>query len=169
MISIRTASESDAAAVAKIYKPYVETTAITFEYDAPDMEEMKKRIQTVKQHWPYLVAVEDGKVLGYAYASSLKSRPAYYPSVETSIYVDASHHQAGVGRALYTELEKELAKQDVTNLYACIAAPKGEDLYLNEDSIHFHTHMGYQIVGRFHNCALKFNRPYDVVWMEKII
>lgn len=84
-------------------------------------------------------------------------------------YVDGDARRNGVGRALYEALEETLRLQGIRNAEACIAAPRRQDPYLNEDSIRFHEHSGYRMVGRFEKCAYKFGRWYDMVWMEKFI
>jgi L-amino acid N-acyltransferase YncA len=66
-------------------------------------------------------------------------------------------------------LEKVLAAQNITNVNACIASPETDDEYLNHNSIQFHQHLGYSMIGEFHKCAYKFGRWYNMVWMEKMI
>ena len=166
-VTIRPAAPEDAEALLSIYAPYVKHTAITFEYEVPSVEEFRKRIAHTLQHYPYLVA-ERG-INSSAYAGPLHARAAYAWSVETSIYVRESERKSGIGKALYASLEKALAAQNMTNLNACIASPVVEDEYLNHNSIQFHQHLGYSMVGEFHKCAYKFGRWYNMVWMEKII
>ncbi len=170
-VIIRPATPADAEALLAIYAPYVEHTAITFEYTVPSVEEFRQRIRHTLQHYPYLVAERTaGKsIVGYAYAGPLHARAAYAWSVETSIYVKESKKKSGIGKALYMSLEKALAAQNMTNLNACIASPVVDDEYLNHNSIQFHTHLGYSMIGEFHKCAYKFGRWYNMVWMEKII
>ena len=86
-MQIRIASLDDAEELLKIYAPYVEKTAITFEYEVPTLEEFKNRMTRVLERYPYLVAEKEGELLGYAYVSPFKERPAYNWAVETSIYV----------------------------------------------------------------------------------
>lgn len=168
-VTVRMASPADAAALLSIYRPYVETTAITFEYEVPTEEEFAARIAKTLQRYPYLVAEENGVVVGYAYAGALKERRAYDWSVETSIYVAKDAHGKGVGRSLYEALEAVLQRQGICNVNACIAAPIEEDETLTRDSIRFHERMGYVLVGEFHRCGSKFGRWYNMVWMEKMI
>ena len=169
-IIIRTASAADAPALLKIYRPYVENTAITFEYDVPSTEEFASRIQHTLRKYPYLVAEEKGTLLGYAYAGPFHERPAYDWAVETSIYVDQSLKHRGIGRRLHDALETALREQGILNMNACIAYPEEEkDPYLSLDSVRFHEKMGYQMVGLFHSCGYKFQRWYHMVWMEKAI
>lgn len=169
-ITIRPARGADAAALARIYAHYVEKTAITFEYTAPDMAEMERRRQEISQHYPYLVAETDDKVIGYAYAHAFYGREAYAWSVESSIYVDVNARKRGIGRKLYETLEKTLKSMGILNINACIAVPRDEkDPYVTNGSLNFHQCLGYTLVGRFHNSGYKFDRWYDVVWMEKMI
>lgn len=168
-ITIRTATLSDAQALLNIYSPYVEHTAITFEYDVPSVEEFASRIKNTLQKYPYLVAEKNGRLLGYAYASPFHERPAYDWAVETSIYVDQNIKHQGIGRRLHDALEDALRSQGILNMNACIAYPPEEDEYLDKNSVEFHTHMGYRLVGEFYKCEYKFHRWYNMVWMEKLI
>ena len=168
-ITIRTAILSDAQALLNIYSPYVEHTAITFEYDVPSVEEFASRIKNTLQKYPYLVAEKIGRLLGYAYASPFHERPAYDWAVETSIYVDQNIKHQGIGRRLHDALEDALRSQGILNMNACIAYPPEEDEYLDKNSVEFHTHMGYRLVGEFYKCGYKFHRWYNMVWMEKLI
>lgn len=166
---IRTVTEKDAHELLEIYRPYVEDTAITFEYDVPSVEEFSDRIRRISANYPYIAAVENGKIAGYAYAGVFKNRAAYDWSVEVTVYVNKGLHRKGIGAKLYSALEKLLAAQHITNLYACVAYPEKEDEYLTFDSVKFHEKMGYTIIGTFHRCAFKFNKCYHMVWLEKII
>ena len=168
-ITIRIASPSDAPELLAIYAPYITKTAISFEYDVPSVEEFADRIRTTLEKYPYLAAESDGHIVGYCYVSILHGRQAYDWSVETSIYVEQNCKHLGIGRKLHDALEQALSAMGILNLYACIAFPIGEDPYLTEDSVHFHEHMGYEHTAHFHKCGYKFNRWYDIVWMEKTI
>ena len=168
-ITIRSAGPEDAARLSEIYAWYVENTAITFEYDAPTAEEMRRRIAHTLERYPYLVLEEEGAVRGYAYAGPLKERAAYARSCELSIYVERGFRGRGYGRMLYEALEEELGRRGILNLYACIADPVAEDETLTRNSERFHGHLGYRTVGRFHNCGYKFGRWYNMIWMEKLI
>ncbi len=168
-LKIRIASVKDAAALLGIYAPYVEKTAITFEYEVPSLQEFEKRIENTLKKYPYLVAEVDGKIAGYAYASIFKERAAYDWAVETSIYIDKKLKRMGIGRKLYSVLEEILKKQNILNLNACVAFADIEDDFLKNDSVHFHEKCGYSMVGKFHNCGYKFCKWYSMVWMEKFL
>ncbi len=166
---IRSVVPDDAEQLLSIYKSYVLKTAITFEYEVPSVEEFRARIEKTISKFPYICILEDGKIVGYAYASEFKGRPAYQWSVELSIYLAENSHGRGYGRLLYAELEGRLKKMGIKNLYACIAYPEKEDEYLTNNSVEFHSHLGFAKVGAFRNCANKFGRWYHMTWMEKII
>ena len=166
---IRIAREEDAERLLEIYRYYVTDTAITFEYEVPSEEEFRGRIRHTLERYPYLVYEKEGRIVGYAYVGPFKERRAYDWAVETSIYVDRTERGSGIGRALYEALEQVLRLQGIRNAEACIAAPRGEDPYLTPASIRFHERLGYQLAGTFRQCAYKFGRWYDMVWMEKFI
>lgn len=166
---IRSATTEDAKALLEIYSYYITDTAISFEYIPPKVHEFKKRIENTLSKYPYLVAEDNGRVLGYAYANSFRERAAYSHCCELSLYVAKDERKRGIGRALYQKLEELLSNQGFENLYACIAMPKGYDGYLDTSSRDFHVHMGYKEVGVFTSCGKKFGRYYDMIYMEKII
>lgn len=159
----------DAEALLAIYAPYVEQTAITFEYDVPTVDEFRRRIEEVSKRYPWLVAVDGTRIVGYAYASAFQKRAAYQWAVETSIYVDRNERGRGIGRRLHETLEEALKQQGILNMNACIAYTEQEDEYLTLDSVRFHERLGYSRVARFHKCGKKFGRWYDMIWMEKLI
>lgn len=168
-IEIRPVQIQDAKALLEIYAPYVQNTAVTFEYQVPSLQEFEERIRHTKQKYPYLAAAAGEEIVGYTYAGPFHERAAYDWAVETSIYVKKDKKGLGIGRKLYEALEKCLAAQGILNLNACIAWPEKEDEYLSRDSAEFHRRLGYRMVGEFHQCGYKFSRWYNMVWMEKHI
>lgn len=161
-IKIRMASPDDAEALLDIYRPYVEKTAITFEYLVPSKEEFRSRIAHTLERYPYLAAIKDEKPLGYAYVSPFKERAAYSWAVETSIYISEDARGLGLGSQLYKVLEYILKQQNIINLNACITYP-------NPASIAFHEHFGYRTVAHFTKCGYKLDRWQDMIWMEKML
>ena len=168
-VHVRTATRDDAAAACAIYAHYVLHTAVTFDYDVPSVEDFAERLERTLARYPYLVAERAGRVVGYAYASPFVGRDAYDWSSELTIYVDPTERGNGVGRALYSELERLLGAMGIRNLYACIGYPVEEDEYLTYASVRFHERLGFETVGHHHACGNKFGRWYDMVWMEKAI
>lgn len=168
-ITIRAADLDDAQALLEIYAPYVERTAISFETEIPSLEMFRERIRNTLRRYPYLVAAGEGGLLGYAYTGPFVGRAAYGWAAETTIYLREDARRQGVGRRLYTALEDVSRAQNIQNLNACIGSPEVEDRYLTKNSLQFHAHMGYAMVGEFHRCGYKFGNWYNMVWMEKLI
>lgn len=164
---IRSARPEDAEALLTIYAPYVEKTAITFEYEVPSIQDFARRITETLKSFPYLVLEDGGEIRGYAYAGTFKGRSAYDWAVETTVYIRQGVHGKGYGKALYTALEDELKRRHFLNAYACIAYSETEDETLTHASPLFHERMGYTLCGTFRKCGYKFGRWYDMIWMEK--
>ena len=159
-MNIRLARPSDAATLLAIYAPYVENTAITFEYEVPTVEDFATRIEKTLGKYPYLVAEEDGAILGYAYASTYYARAAYDWAVELSVYVSQDARGKGVGSKLYDELEDLLGQVGYIHFLACISLP-------NEASLALHLKRGYQQVAHFPKIGYKFERWHDIIWLQK--
>ena len=166
-IIIRNAEKQEAGRLLEIYAPYVEETAVSFEYESPSREEFVSRMASIQREYPYLTAEKDGRIVGYAYASAFNPRPAYKHCATATIYLDRNYRRQGIGKELYRRLENILKKQNVYTLYACITVPEGEDPFLSHDSEQFHSHMGYRTKGIYQNCGYKFGRWYSVIWTEK--
>lgn len=160
MIEIRNAQVEDAANLVAIYAPYVEKTAITFETQVPTVEDFENRIKKTMKKFPYLVAIEEGQIVGYAYASTYYARAAYDWTVELSVYVQKEARGKGVGTLLYTALEEELTARGFKNFLACIALP-------NPASIALHEKRGYEQVAHFKKVGYKFGTWHDIVWLQK--
>ncbi len=168
-IRIRRATVEDAAAILEIYGPYIQNTAITFEYTVPTVESFIRRMEDIMSRYPYLVAEKDGKLLGYAYAAPYIARQACDWSCEVSIYLARSATGQGIGRMLYEKLEQDLRQMGIVNMYASIACADGEDPYVSNNSLDFHAHMGFRPVGIFRRCGYKFGRWYHLQWVEKTL
>jgi L-amino acid N-acyltransferase YncA len=159
VLCIRRATEHDAAAMLEIYRPYVERTVVSFETQAPSVEEFAARIAKALGNWTWLVAEEHGKCVGYAHGSAHRERPAYRWSVETSAYIHDRHHRRGIGRSLYAELLEQLAAIGYCNAYAGIALP-------NDASIALHRTVGFEPIGVFRRVGRKFGAWQDVAWFH---
>ena len=159
-MNIRLARPSDAATLLAIYAPYVENTAITFEYEVPTVEDFATRIEKTLGKYPYLVAEEDGAILGYAYASTYYARAAYDWAVELSVYVSQDARGKGVGSKLYDVMEEMLEHMGYIHFLACISLP-------NEASLALHLKRGYQQVAHFPKIGYKFERWHDIIWLQK--
>lgn len=161
-ISIRLATVADAKQLLDIYAPYVTDTTVTFEYEIPTVEEFTYRISNTLQKFPYYVALADGEIVGYTYASPFRTRAAYNWVVETTVYIRQDFRGYGLGSMLYSALEETLKNQGILTMIACIAFP-------NPPSIAFHETVGFHKVGHFFHSGYKLGQWVDVVWMEKHI
>ncbi len=168
-IRIRPAVLNDAQALLSIYAPYVTNTAISFEWEVPSLEEFQNRIASRMERYPWLVAEQNNSLLGYACTGPFIPRTAYNWEAETTIYLSRDAQGKGIGRMLYEKLEQISKLQNIVSLEACIGWPEIEDEYLTMNSVHFHEHMGYSLIGKFDRCGFKFGYWYSMVWMEKQI
>ncbi len=160
-MNIRRAKSDDAGQIAEIYNYYILNTHHTFETEPLTAEEMKERIDEICENYPYLVAEENGEILGYVYATQFKLRQAYKHSVEASIYVKNQAKQKGIGSKLYEKLLAELAETDVHAIIAGISLP-------NEASVKFHEKLGYEKVAHFKEVGYKLGRWVDVGFWEML-
>ncbi|MEE8859215.1 MAG: GNAT family N-acetyltransferase [Leuconostoc mesenteroides] len=104
MMNVRTVKLADAPTLLNIYKPYVERTTSTFEYNVPTIQDFEDRIANTLEKYPYIVIEEDNTILGYAYAHEFNSRGAYKWTVEISVYVSQEARSRGIGKMLYSEI-----------------------------------------------------------------
>ena len=157
---VRVATVDDIPEILNIYAPYIETSTATFEYDVPCLRSFTQRFLTVTEQFPWLVWEEDGKILGYAYASRPYERAAFSWCAEPSVYLRPEAQGKGIAKKLYEALEAVLKKQGYQVLYALITDE-------NEVSIRFHERCGYRKSVHFPNCGFKFGRWLGLIWMEK--
>lgn len=157
---IRFAREGDIPEILEIYGPYTLNTTASFECAVPGREEFTARFCNITEKFPWLVWEEEGQILGYAYGSAPFDRAAYQWSAEASVYLRRSAQGRGIGRALYTALEKLLSLQGYAVIYAIVTSE-------NTASRRFHERLGYRTVAELPGCAFKFGRELGIVWMEK--
>jgi len=159
---LRPCRDADIPAITDIYGYHVRTSLATFETDPPDAEEMaRRRTAIVSRGLPYLVAEIDGKVVGYAYASPYRSRPAYRFSVEDSIYVHPEHSRKGLGRLLLSALIPACEESGCRQMVAVIGDTG------NAASIGLHEALGFRHVGVLRAVGFKFGRWVDTVLMQR--
>ena len=159
-IPIRPAAPEDAAAICAIYNHYIATTTISFEEEPVSAGEMAQRVADVQAAGlPWLVAMEGGRLLGYAYATRWRARPAYRTSVESTVYLDREAGGRGVGSLLYHALLDELRRREVHMVIGGIAQP-------NARSVALHEKMGFRKVAHFSEVGRKFGRWIDVGYWE---
>ncbi len=165
--TIREVRLEDAARLAEIYSFYVLKTAVSFECSAPTVEEFEDRIRQTVEKYPYLVCEADNKIVGFAYAGEYNACDSYESTATVSIYLDRFYRRLGIGTALYDTLEKRLHDIGIVNIMAGVAYRKREDIYLTHESYKFHLKMGYSPVTRMKSVGKKFDRCYDLLWMQK--
>ena len=158
-IMVRAAVPADAPAVAAIYAPVVTETAISFEEQPPTPDEIGRRM-LARPRLPWLVADDDGRVAGYAYASAHRARPAYRWAADCSVYLDPAYQGQGLGRRLYQELITEVRDLGYRTLFAGIALP-------NPASVGLHEALGFTPVGVFRGVGYKLGAWRDVSWWQR--
>lgn len=156
---VRRARSSDAAALLEIYEPHVRHSATNFEFDPPSEVEFAARIEAITTTDPWLVLERNDEIVGFAYATAFRSRPAYATTRETTVYVHRAHNRAGVGRDLMVALLEELRRQGTRLAVAVIALP-------NDASVALHESLGFTGVGIIHNVARKFDTWHDEGFWE---
>lgn len=161
---IRPSLEKDIPAITAIYAHHVLTGTGTFEIDPPSEADMtSRRADVLSKGLPYIVAEEAGQVIGYAYCTWFKPRPAYRFSAEDSIYLAPGVHGKGIGRALLAELTAQAERVGIRKLIAVIGDSN------NAGSVGVHRSLGFTHVGVLKSCGWKFNQWLDVVMMEKAL
>lgn len=159
-LAIRLATVRDVPDILEIYRPYIENTAITFEYDVPTVDEFRERFLGITAQCPWLVWEENGEILGYAYGAPAFARKAYAWCADLSVYLREDAKGRGIGKALYAELERLLKKQGYRVLYALVTTA-------NKASVAFHRAVGYRIAADFPHCGWKFDQWHGVIWLQK--
>jgi len=161
---IRPAIAADLAAITAIYDEAVQFGTATFELIPPDLAEMTRRFEALAAaDYPYLVAVLDGRVAGYAYAGPYRPRPAYRFTVENSVYLAPATHRRGIG----TRLLHRLIADCETRGFRQIIAGIGDSA--NAGSIALHRNAGFQMIGTHPNVGFKFGRWLDTVMMQRAL
>jgi phosphinothricin acetyltransferase len=163
-ILVRPSKAGDVAAVAEIYGYHVLNGLASFELMAPSVDEIaKRRADVIGRKFPFLVAEVDGKVVGYAYASLYRARPAYRFTLEDSVYVHKDFAGRGVGRLLLDTLIEASEKAGARQLIAVIGDSD------NKGSIRLHAACGFKRTGTLKAVGYKFGRWVDSVIMQLAI
>jgi L-amino acid N-acyltransferase YncA len=161
-VTVRDASEDDAAACAAIYAPYVRETAVSFEGEPPSPAQMAERIAVATRTHAWVVLENDDRVVGYAYCGPHQERTAYRFSCEVSVYVEQGRRRTGSGRALYEALFDRLAARGYLMAVAGMTLP-------NEASVGLHRAMGFEPVGVYRRIGWKFGAWHDVAWTQRAL
>jgi Sortase and related acyltransferases len=160
---IRTATEADIPSITAIYGESVETGVASYELVAPTEDEMRRRFAAITADaYPYLAAEADGRLLGYAYASAFRTRPAYRWLVEDSIYLAPDARGRGIGSALLAELVSRCAALGFRQMIAVIGGAHPASVALHEKA-------GFAHAGRLAGTGYKHGRWLDTVLMQKAL
>ena len=158
--AVRNACRADAAAIARIYAHHVRNGTASFDTAPRSPAQTEEKIADILgKQWPFLVAERGGAILGYAYATSFRDRPAYGFTCENSIYVDADHVGQGVGAALLRALMTHATECGFRQMIAVIGGGEPASMAL-------HSKMGFTISGRMRCVGRKFGRWLDTVYMQ---
>jgi L-amino acid N-acyltransferase YncA len=161
-VTIRASTEADMHAVTEIYAHHVMHSPATFELEPPSLQEMMRRRRAIIEGgYVYLVAQAGSDIVGYAYVTAYRSRPAYRFSVENSVYILAGHEGRGIGTRLMQGLLDECEKKPFRQMIAVI----GDSA--NRASIELHTRLGFRMIGTLQAVGFKFDRWLDSVLMQK--
>ena len=159
-MTIRSADpDRDAAACAAIYAPHVEGSPVSFEGEAPGATELAARIRRIVATHAWIVAEEDGEVVGFAYACEHRSRAAYRWAVDVSVYLGDRHRGRGIGRDLYEELFERLRERRFRVACDGITLP-------NEACVALHEGLGFVPVGVYRRIGWKAGAWHDVGWWQ---
>lgn len=154
--------EEDIVQCLNIYNYYIENTCFTLEEEKLSIEEFAKRVNRIKEKYPYIVIKENNKVLGYAYLDVFNSRSAYKITADLSIYIDHNCIHQHLENILLNEIEKEAKKYNIKNIVSIITRN-------NIDSISFHEKHGFVLEGHLNDVANKFNKSLCIYYFRKSI
>ena len=161
-ITLRCADSTHTKAITEIYNPIVRDTAISFEIEVPDQKEMAKRVEKIGDTNPFIVALINDEVAGYAYSADFRTRKAYRFTKETTVYIHEDYRKQGVATILYEKLFEILKTQGVVKVMAVITIP-------NDKSVLFHERLGFNLSGTITKSGYKFKKFWDVCFYEKTI
>ena len=163
-VLLRDVTEADIPQIQPIYAHHVLHGAASFEEIPPDIAEMRDRFAALKsKHMPYIAAVEDGRILGYAYAGPYRPRPAYRYTVEDSIYLAPDQAGRGLGKKLLSEIIARCTARGFRQMIAIIGDSG------NAGFINLHRYLGFAMIGTFPAVGFKFGRWIDSVLMQKAL
>jgi L-amino acid N-acyltransferase YncA len=158
---VRPATTGDMVAVSAIFAHYVTGTVVTFETEPPTVEDWQVRLRELESAaWPFVVGTVEGEVVGYAYVSAWRAKPAYRQTVESSVYVAPARTGRGYGRALLVDLMARAAEAGARQVIAVIVDSD------SAASTALHEAVGFTAAGRLREVGFKHGRWVDVVLMQ---
>jgi phosphinothricin acetyltransferase len=165
IVTIRAGHDEDLAALTRIYNHFVENTHVTFDLEPFTVEARRDwfgHYALTGRHRLFVAEAAGGDVVGYATSGRFRDKPAYAPSVETTVYCAPDAVGSGVGSALYIALFEALGEEDVHRAYAGVALP-------NDASLALHRRFGFTEIGTFREVGRKFDKWWDVTWLERVV
>ena len=180
---IRSVEPSDIPQILQIYEYYILNSHVTFEEEVPTLMEFTERVNDIHKKYPFLVFVENEKVLGYSYANLFRTRNAYRFTTEVCkckkisdytnlfinwkiifrwLYVDKNHFGKKIGSNLYAKLLSILKEQGYHSAIGCLAVP-------NDSSIKLHKNFGFKNCGNFEETGYKFNQWYSTEFWQLML
>lgn len=162
MTIIREAVREDVPELLRIYNHYIRTSTATFDLEPQTLEERLEWFSHYGGSYPLIVAEADGRLAGYAYLSAFRAKPAYRPTVESSVYLDEAFHGQGFGKLLVKEILQRGKSLGYHSAVACITAG-------NETSVRLHERFGFRLVGTFPETGWKFDSWQDVHFYQLVL
>ena len=158
---IRPAQLSDARSVAEVYAHHVAHGTASFDTVArSEVDTLAKIIECDEHRWPFLVAEVDRAVVGYAYATQFRDRPAYASTCENSIYISPSHVGRGIGTKLLTTLIDAAERSGFRQMIAVIGGAEPA-------SVALHARAGFVETGRMRSVGRKHGRWLDTLYLQR--
>lgn len=159
---IRSVHIDDASALLDIYNYYVLNTTVNFDIDPLSLETFTDKINHIVSEYPYIVYEENNEILGFAYGSRFRPRPAYNYTAESTVYVKHTAHGKQIGSKLYTELIRLLKETDLHTVLGVLTVP-------NDASINLHEKFGFEKVAHLKEVGLKFGEWQNIgIWQLKL-
>ena len=162
LVSIRRAEPSDVPEITAIYNEAILTTVATFDTELKTVEERTQWLQSHDERHPVIVALVDGKVVGWSSLTRWSERTAYDDTAETSFYVHSTHRGRGIGRMLKEAIIEEARRLKFHTIIARVAEGSNESIHLNES-------VGFAHVGTLKEVGRKFGRILDVHIYQKLL
>jgi len=156
---IRQIKASDVPKILPIYNYHVQNTVVTFDIIPLSIEQYTKKVMRISDEFPFLVYIDNTEIVGFAYASNWRQKPAYNHTVESTIYTKNSAQKRQIGTKLYLELLQQLKVKGYKTVIGGISLP-------NEPSVKFHEKFGYEKVGHFSKVGKKFDKWVDVAFWQ---
>ena len=152
---IRKVTFNDAQELVDIYNYYVINSIVTLDLVAFSTRHFEEKIKEISSQFPFIVYEEQGEIIGYAYANTFRTKPAYKKSVELTVYIKHTSIGKQIGKKLYTELIKLLKEQNYHVLIGGLTLP-------NDASVKLHEYFGFEKVAHFKEVGYKFDKWHDV-------